>query len=141
MPVFSLSTTELLADFCLSQPLQVEVKNHAHRFRLFLVDNISSVHAVVADDITRAIQYAVVAADFLSGTDTFGDFTAFLLSEGRHNRQTQFAVAIHRPDVIFDEVDLYAVVLEFSRHDEGIHRIAGKAADFAGDDQVILILL
>ena len=110
MTVFPLSAAKLFADLCFAQPLQIEVENHSDGFCLIFVDNISSVHTVIADDIAAAVQHAVITADFLTGTDTLGNFTAFLLGKGCHDRQPQLTIAVHRPDIILDEIDLYAVV-------------------------------
>ena len=133
--VLSPTNAEFIADFLFTVAVQIQIKNHADGFGLVFVDNVGVSHTVVADDIAVAVEDAVVPADFLTCTDALGNFAAFFLGQGRHDGKAEFAVAVHRPDVILDEIDLHAVVFQFAGHYQRVHGVAGKAADLAGDDQ------
>ena len=94
----------------------IHIVNHTHRFRLFGIDNISSFYliTVIPENISVSEQYAFVAAYFLPRADTFGNLTALFLRQSRHNRKPQFAVPVHRPNIVFHEIHFYAIVFQLS---------------------------
>lgn len=135
MTIFSLPPAQFFADFGSTKAIQIQSENHADGFGLILVDNVGVAYPVVADDVAAAIEDAVIPDDF--PPDTLRDFAAFFLGQGRHDGQPQFAVAVHRPNIILDKVDLYAVVFQLAGHDQRVHRVAGKLYVFRGNFKVV----
>ena len=120
----------------------IHIVNHTHRFRLFGIDDISPFRfiAVISENISVSEQYTFVAAYFLPRADSFGNFTALFLRQCRHNRKSQFAVSVHRPDIVFHKIHFHTIVFQLTRNDERINRISCKTAYFARYDQVKFLL-
>ena len=124
-----------------SVPLGVQIKDSAYRFRLFLIDYISSIHTVIADNITAAIEYTFLTAHLLSGFYALTGLAAFILGNARHNGQANFSIAVHCPDAIIYKIDFHAVLLQFACGIQCIHRVACKPRQFTSDNQVKAVFL
>ena len=116
----------------------IHLKNHANRFSLIGVDDIGAAYPFITQYIAGTVQSTFFPADFLTGTDTLGNLTAFLLCQGRHEGKPQLAIPIHSPDVILYEVYFHTDILQFSGMHQRIHCITGETTDLTGYDQVEL---
>jgi len=69
-----------------------------------------------------------------------GDGAGLFLCEGTHDGNQQLALGIQRPDVFFLKVDLHTFFLEIAYGGQAVDRVAGKAADRLGDNQIDLTI-
>jgi len=72
----------------------------------------------------------------LSGFYTDGCLAALILCKRCHYRQPQFTVAVKGLDVIVDEKDLNAVLLQQACILKRIHCVSGKARYLTGDNHI-----
>ena len=132
--IFSFKTNKFVDDSIKAQPFEIQIVDNSHRFRLFFVDYVRTAHSIVAENIPVAIQHAVIPANLLPCANALGRFSALFLRKRCHNRKTKFPVVIHRPNVIFDEIDFDTHFFELSCNDERIYRISCKTAHFTRYD-------
>ena len=125
-----------VSDALFSRSCRIQFVDSAHRRRLFLVDNVALTDSVIAEDIAVSVQNPFFAADFLPRFHALTGFAALVLRNACHNCQANLAVAVHGPDAVIDKIDLHAVLLQLAGCVQGIYRVAGKAGQFAGHDQV-----
>ena len=52
-----------------------------------------------------------------------------------------FSITVHCPDAIIYKIDFHAVLLQFSRSIQRIHRVTRKPRQFTGDNQVKAVFL
>ena len=103
-------------------------------YRLFGLYDIRIAHALIAENISVAVEHFIHAADLLSRLHTLGNFAALVLRERRHNGKAKFSVSVHRPDVVLHEIHLDVDIFELSRRHKGIDGISRKPAHFTGYD-------
>ena len=141
----------ILAAFCdqglgyLAQPVAggVLFKDHPHRLGLFLVDDVGVVGLVqiVAQDVAVAEKHPFLPAHLDAGPHPLAGLAAFLLGHGGHDGEPQLTFVVHRPDAVRGKVDLHPQLAQLPGVEQRVHRVAGEAADLAGDDQVKLAAL
>ena len=141
----------VLAAFCdqglgyLAQPVAggVLFKDHPHRLGLFLVDDVGVVGLVqiVAQDVAVAEKHPFLPAHLDAGPHPLAGLAAFLLGHGGHDGEPQLTFVVHGPDAVRGKVDLHPQLAQLPGVEQRVHRVAGEAADLAGDDQVKLAAL
>ena len=141
----------ILAAFCdqglgyLAQPVAggVLFKDHPHRLGLFLVDDVGVVGLVqiVAQDVAVAEKHPFLPAHLDAGPHPLAGLAAFLLGHGGHDGEPQLSFVVHRPDAVRGKVDLHSQLAQLPGVEQRVHRVAGEAADLAGDYQVKLATL
>ena len=141
----------ILAAFCdqglgyLAQPVAggVLFKDHPHRLGLFLVDDVGVVGLVqiVAQDVAVAEKHPFLPAHLDAGPHPLAGLAAFLLGHGGHDGEPQLSFVVHRPDAVRGKVDLHPQLAQLPGVEQRVHRVAGEAADLAGDHQIKLAAL
>ena len=125
---------KFILNLCNTYPAQVHIINHPHSFSLFRVYNeCVFIYTIITKDIPVPVKDAIVHRGLLSGFYSNRSLATFILSQCCHNRKTKFPVVIHRPNVIFDEIDFDTHFFELSCNDERIYRISCKTAHFTGN--------
>src|SRR5699024_7363044 len=95
--------------------LQIPTVNHTNRLRLFGLYDVRIAHALIAENVSVAVEHFIHSADLLPRLHTLGNLSALILSERRHNGKPKLSVSVHRPDVVLHEIHLDVDVFEFSR--------------------------
>lgn len=121
-------------------PKQKHPVDPLDQFRLFGVDHEVAVgpHVVAEEPFERNGHLAVSEPLSLTPGAVLRDRTAFFLGKRGHDGQQKFAFAVERPDVLFLEIDLNAMLLQLADGGEAVDRVAGEMADRLCDDQVDL---
>lgn len=121
-------------------PKQKHPVDPLDQLRLFGVDHEVAVgpHVVVEEPFERNGHLAVSEPLSLTPGAVLRDRTAFFLGKRGHDGQQKLAFAVERPDVLFLEIDLNAMLLQLADGGEAVDRVAGETADRLCDDQVDL---
>ena len=133
---FPVAGVQLVSNLQRALPLQVEVENHPHRLGLLLVDLISISNPVVAQNIAVAVQHPFFPTHLLARPHPLRGLAALLLGQGGHQGEAKFAVPVHGPDVVLDEVDFHPDAFQFPGDDQGVHHVPGEPADLTGYNQI-----
>ena len=72
--------------------------------------------------------------------DALAGLAALVLRDTGHDRKANFTITIHCPDAVIHKVNLNAILLQFARSLQCIHRVAGKSRQLTGHDQIKLTL-
>ena len=72
----------------------------------------------------------------MAKADAAGELAQLILGDGGHDGKPQLSVLVQRIDVVILEEDRNPGGQQLAGEGDGIQRIAGKAGDLLGDDQI-----
>ena len=100
-------------------------------------DQISFIILCIAKEaVVIDLHFSCLVAELQSQFYILGKGLAFLLCKGCHDGQKDFALGIHRIDVLFFKVHGNVLFLQFPDVFQAIQSVAGKSADGLGNDHV-----
>ena len=118
----------------------VQLEQFPYHRRLFLVDDQSAIFLTIAENTAVAqhhiVLYGLLMAEFYAAAE----LAQLVLGNGGHDGQPQLRVLIEGVDIVVLEEYAHAVTEKLPRELNGVQRVAGKAGDLLGDDQIEFIL-
>ena len=108
---FDAALLQFLGNSVEGSPAKEEFVDELDHLRLFLVD--FEILVIAEECAVSHTGFSLGELLPLAPCGVFRDAAALLLSEARHNRDKEFSARVERPDVLFLEVNLYAVFLEY----------------------------
>lgn len=115
---------------------RVHLEQFLHHRRLFFVQYQFFIALAVPEDTAVPKDDARLDCLLMPEFDAGGEFAEFILRDGGHDGQTQFAVEVGGVDVVVLKVYAHTVSEQEPRVLQGIHRVAGKTGNLFGDDEV-----